>query len=887
MAEESNRPLLQESARPREGEALVAASASRRAIALGTRTDTPDTPDAADGHPSSHAAPRTSPVIPQRIHQYEFIRQLGRGGMGTVFLARDTRLGRRVAIKLVTHQDPVLAARFRAEAQATAQCKHDNIVDIYDIGDHEGHSYMVLEYLEGVTLRRWMSDRVSENELAFVDTQRSADDDDEPVVSGPGPTGDGRTPISATLAAEVLAPVARALVHAHGLGLVHRDLKPENIMLTGDGSTKVLDFGIATLGDSQESTVPTAAVANGELHALWSQRGFQTRAGTLVGTLPYMSPEQWRGERIDQRADVWAMGIMLWEMMVGHHPLAPVTHERLATVADLQVPMPQLGDIRPDLGDIASAVDGCLTKSRAERLTSAQLLGQLTPLLPGFAHSSLGGAAGENRAEPDNPFTGLAAFQEIDAARFFGREREIASVVSQLRHQRMVAVIGPSGAGKSSLVRAGVIPALKRSGEAWESFVVRPGRDPMGALAEVLERVSRMDGSATDLPVVGSRARRSASLRAEPGHLGELLRSCSRRRRTRALLFVDQFEELYTLNTDVEARRAFAACLEGVGDDASSPLRVVLSLRSDYLDRIAEDRTFSSELLRGMILLAPMEHTGLRDALVRPLHAVGYAFEARTDADDDSTDAGDSAAAPEDDLDLVDRMLAVLQATQAPLPLLQFTAAKLWATRDRERRLLTLASYRALGGVAGALSTHANQVLGGLSAHEHELARIVMTSLVTDERTRAIVGLDELRAQVADDASDALTDVIQRLADARLITLETDDDGGSAVELSHESLITRWPRLVQWLDEGQEEKTDCRSSVVGFASLLCSSFVRSLPFARRAYDRRTNRKSVACFRSFCPAIAFPSSLRDDDGRTPLAFHPCSVAGHLSHNPTRQ
>src|SRR5262249_53760136 len=159
-----------------------------------------------------------------------------------------------------------------------------------------------------------------------------------------------------------------------------------------------------------------------------------------------------------------------------------------------------------------------------------------------------------------------------------------------------------------------------------------------------------------------------------PGLLGAELRARCRRqaRRHRILLFVDQFEELYTQDIEPGDRATFIACLSGAADDASSPLRVMLSIRSDFLDRLADDRRFLTEVTRGLSFLPPMGPEELREALTRPLEEAGYRFES-------------------DEVAL--RMLDALERTRSPLPLLQFTAQKLWEARDRERKLVRRESY--------------------------------------------------------------------------------------------------------------------------------------------------------------------------------------------------
>jgi serine/threonine protein kinase len=172
------------------------------------------------------------------IGQYELIRQLGRGGMGEVYLARDLRLGRLVALKLLAEHRPSLVERFVAEARTTARCHHENIVVIHEVGERQGHPFMVFEYLEGQTLRQWLREHASA-----------------------GTALDRRAPVPPGHAVELMLPVVRALAYAHERGIVHRDLKPENIMLTRTGTIKVLDrqaAGRACIGRGSHCRHPRA-----------------------------------------------------------------------------------------------------------------------------------------------------------------------------------------------------------------------------------------------------------------------------------------------------------------------------------------------------------------------------------------------------------------------------------------------------------------------------------------------------------------------------------------------------------------------------------------------------------------------------------------------------
>jgi serine/threonine protein kinase len=671
-----------------------------------------------------------------RIHQYELIKELGRGGMGVVFAARDTRLGRRVAMKFLLHASRAIAERFLVEARATAQFNHENIVTIHEVDELEQMPYMVLEFLEGQTLREVL--------------------------------GEHGTRLAPQRAIELILPVARALVVAHDKGIVHRDLKPENVFVTSTGQVKVLDFGIAkALGGREEQSAP----ADAQRQLLRVSEIHQTHAGALLGTPPYMAPEQLSGEVVDHRADIWALGIMLFEMLTGQHPVQPTTMENLFEMAVGAEPM-----IAPSLvaGGIDDAMDAvvaaCLAKDREQRLpTAAAVVARLEQLLPGRRGRQLG--------EGESPFPGLHAFQEQDANRFFGRDRDVARTVARLREHPLLGIIGPSGVGKSSFIRAGVGPMLKASGESWEVVTLRPGRHPLAALASVLHKMtSTSSGSSADV-----HAATVATLRTAPGAMGELLRVRARDRQTNILLFIDQFEELYTLAPDAAERKAFTAALCGVADDAASPLRVVVSMRSDFLDRTAEDPRFVEDLSRGLIFLAPPDRTGLREALVQPIEMVGHTFESHA---------------------MVEDMLDGLGDTAGALPLLQFAAAKLWDVRDKQRKMLTMASYHAIGGITGALAAHADEVVSHMDQPTRRLTQRIFRQLVTQERTRAVVEMDDL-AQLANDRS-AVTRVIDQLVAARLLTVQA-REGGASVEIVHESLITSWPTLRAWLDEEQED----------------------------------------------------------------------------------
>ena len=212
-----------------------------------------------------------------RLGPYDVVAPIGAGGMGEVYRARDARLDREVAIKVLPASysaDPDRLRRFEQEARAAGRLNHPNVMAIYDIGTHEGAPYVVAELLEGATLR-------------------------EKLASGAIPT---------RKAVDYALQIARGLGAAHEKGIVHRDLKPENVFVTNDGRVKILDFGLAKLSRPETSSPLTAAPTE--------TRG--TEPGSVFGTVGYMSPEQIRGQNADARSDIFAFGAVLYELLSGH-----------------------------------------------------------------------------------------------------------------------------------------------------------------------------------------------------------------------------------------------------------------------------------------------------------------------------------------------------------------------------------------------------------------------------------------------------------------------------------------------------------------------------------------------------------------------------------------
>ena len=308
------------------------------------------------------------------------------------------------------------------------------------------------------------------------------------------------------------------------------------------------------------------------------------------------------------------------------------------------------------------------------------------------------GSASLQDVEERSPYPGLSSFTEKDAAQFFGREAEVKALWQRLESRKLLAVIGPSGAGKTSFLRAGVIAARP---EGWGAVCATPGARPALGLAQSLTPELAGDAEAM------SDLLRGVSEVTETGE-GERAVSAVRRWRTRhreALLVIDQFEELFTLSPK-ETQERFAALLGRLASEAD--VHVVLSLRDDFLIRCSEHEPLAP-VFESLTPLPALTTDGLRRALVEPAKKRGYSFE---------------------DQALVDEMVESVEGARGALPLLAFAVSRLWERRDRERKVLTRATYEEIGGVAGALAQHAEATLDRVGAERQDVVREIFRNLV-------------------------------------------------------------------------------------------------------------------------------------------------------------
>ncbi len=260
-------------------------------------------------------------MLGQQIRNYRIQSLLGTGGMGSVYLAIHTQLGRRIAIKVIhpaLARNPVVRERFRNEAAALSHLQHPNIVNLYDYSEEEDALYLFMEYVEGKTL-------------------------DEYIGSVTGPVPEAR-------AVPLFAKLLDAVAYAHDRGVIHRDIKPSNLMVTEDGNAKILDFGIAKLTTGQGI-------------------GALTKEGTRMGTVLYMSPEQVRGEVLDKRSDIYSLGVTLFQILTGRPPYDEASMTEYAVYQRiLQEPLPEMRELYPLVTErMQKLVDRATAKDPASR----------------------------------------------------------------------------------------------------------------------------------------------------------------------------------------------------------------------------------------------------------------------------------------------------------------------------------------------------------------------------------------------------------------------------------------------------------------------------------------------------------------------------------------
>lgn len=694
-----------------------------------------------------------SDLLNQTLGKYRIVARLGRGGMARVYKAYQPGLDRYVAVKVLhSHllDDKSFIQRFEREATAVARLRHPNIVQVFDFDVQDDLYYMVMEFIEGPTLKHELEERLKNG------SAQSQPFKNEEVV-------------------HIITSLAEAIDYAHSRSMIHRDLKPGNIMLTPEGQVLLTDFGLARLLNITR----------------------QTESGAISGTPAYMSPEQGQGKQGDERSDLYSLGIVLYELITGRVPFE--NENPLVTIVQhtSELPPPPSQFIPHLIPALELVILHAVAKNPDDRYQSGRelaqdlqlALGYMSEITPSGMISVLSGdglslheftpTPGPLRTPTPviagHPYRGLFAFQEDDATFFYGREAFTERQFQAIQEKTLLTIVGPSGSGKSSVVFAGLIPRLRQDKE-WLLADFRPGARPVQALAESLLPLLEPNLSETDRLIENQKL--AAALASHQLGLDDVVnRILSKNSQAnRLLLVIDQFEELYTLCNDATLRRRFLDLLiQTVNTQNFRPrpgIVFVLTLRADFWGQALAYRPFADLLQDASLILGPMNQQELGQAIANPAGRLGITFEPG----------------------LTGRILHDVGDEPGNLPLLEFALTLLWERRVGRR--LTHAAYEVIGRVEGALARYADQVYDELPTAEQDQARRIFMQMVRPgqqtEDTRRVTTRQEL--------GEENWDLVQKLANARLVVTGRDPAGHETVEIVHEALIRNWSRLQEWLN---------------------------------------------------------------------------------------
>lgn len=668
----------------------------------------------------------------REIRGYELRELIGFGGFGAVYRAHQKSVGREVAIKVILPSlanDPQFIRRFEAEAQLVARLEHPFIVPLFDYWRDSEGAYIVMRLLRGGNLRESM------------EKQRYPLEDAVKIVEG----------------------IAGALTVAHRNNVVHRDLKPENILLDEDANAFLTDFGIAKVTGGDK------ALETDELEG-------------ISGSPGYMSPEQITQEPVTAQTDIYSFGIIVFELLTGAHPFKAnnISEYIIKHMNEALPSVMQYDDSLPY--ELDELIAKATAKIAEERYTDVIDFANDIKRILSITDSAM--YAFDDIAEIDfslitNPYKGLRSFEESDAADFFGREELIQQLLNRLREDdplnRFLAVIGPSGSGKSSVVKAGLVPALRwgeiSGSEEWFIVEIVPGDNPLESLALALETVatSKPDNLQDILNNDAEGLVKAARLMVPAG--------------SDVLIVIDQFEEIFTQLESEKARTHFLELVQTAIKSPESNVRIIITLRADFYDRPLMYEGFGRLLRERTEVVLPLSTTELEATITGPAYRVGL----------------------EVDPNLVTKLVADVREEPGALPLLQYVLTEVF--ERRESNVLTLQAYNESGGALGALARRADELYQAMDEEQQELTRQLFLRLVTlgegTEDTRRRVMQSELTSLGDPEKMLKVRDLFGRY---RLLSLDSDPQTREpTVEVAHEALIREWTILREWLAESRND----------------------------------------------------------------------------------
>ncbi len=657
-------------------------------------------------------------IATKTIRGYELREQIGRGGFGIVYRAYQAIVEREVAIKVILPQfvnNPDFVRSFETEAQMIARLEHPFVVPLFDYWREPDGAYLVMRFLHGGSWRNLLKPQ---------------------------------QPVPAARMADMLLQVAAALDAAHRAQIIHRDIKPENILLDTEGNTYLADFGIAKKLDPTDDS----------------------EAGQFRGTIAYTAPEIIESSRVSPASDIYSLGYTVHEMLAGQHALTDQSAaEMLAWHLELDLPL---------IASASEAVNRVLQRATAKdpsvRYTTAQSMAR--EFFDAVHQNSPSVLMAPTVNIVTNPYKGLRSFDESDARDFFGREVIIEQIINHLSTRNFLTVVGPSGSGKSSVVRAGVLPALREGrldgSDDWFIVTMVPGAEPLQQLKTALLKVA-FDPSDTLTRIL---TENDSGLTDAIENILEI--------KNPLMLVIDQFEEVFTLVDDEAERQHFLTLLYQAVTAPNSSLKLLITLRADFYDRPLLYEDFGALVQTATQVVLPLRSEELQQAILYPAKRIGIEFES----------------------ELVAAIVSDVRQEPGALPLLQYALTELFEQRSSNR--LNLAEYQKSGGVSGALARRAEDVYQALSDDERMIAQQIFLRLVNPgegtEDTRRRARYSELMA-IGNDRK-RIQAVLDAFGKYRLLTFDNDiETREPTIEVAHEALIREWRQLRSWLNDSRND----------------------------------------------------------------------------------
>lgn len=660
------------------------------------------------------------------IRSYQLVERIGKGGFGEVYRAYQPTVGREVAIKVIMPQhanQPDFIRNFEAEAKMIARLEHPFIVPLFDYWREPSGAYLVMRYLRGGTLKQEMANG----------------------------------PMALHRVADVLDNLCSALWTSHRNRVAHRDIKPANIMLDDDRRVYLSDFGLAiTIGDDH----------------------FEN----LVGTWLYMPPERIQQKPQTHTVDVYSLGMMTYQMLAGDFPFDRTTLQRLAQshVSEYLPPIERYRhDVPPELNMV---LQRATAKDPDGRYDDIRVLAQdfrriAQPM------GTLGDVTQILKVYEDiiNPYMGLRPFLEADSSYFFGRQALVQKLIERMNEDTVLAnflaLVGPSGSGKSSVIYAGLIPQLKQGvvghSESWYYATMTPGSQPFQNLLLALRSVSAV--AIDDI---------TDELMENPNQLIEFVPTLLGDDNATLMLFIDQFEEVFTQIEDEMIRQEFLDLLTTTVTNPATHVQIIITMRADFYDKPLRYEKFGKLIQNRNEVILPLDTIELERVIAGPAQQVGLEVE------------------PE----LIAEVISDVKSEPGALPLLQYMLTELFTRSDGVK--LSLKAYRDSGGVRGALARRADAVYQDLSDEHKVIARQIFLRLVTlgdgTEDTRRRARFSELFAITNNTA--LIQAVLDEFSQYRLLTFDRDPDTREPmVEVAHEALIREWQQFQIWLDSSRDD----------------------------------------------------------------------------------